>query len=442
MKLGDSIDVLRLWPQTLFGRLTLILFCGLIAAHALSFGLSTLERFQSSKDMMLAYLAKDIASSVAILERVPAAERPSWLERLERRNYKYVLRAMPSGDPKLSFLAEQIRASLAAALGPEYPLHATAVPGSAERIQIQTHLHDGDPLVIELTPSAMPLSAWLPLLLLLQLAVLAGCTWLAVRQATRPLARLAQAADSLGPDLKSERLKEDGPLEVARAAAAFNAMQARIAEYLAERAQILAAVSHDLQTPITRMRLRADLMDDDIQQEKLYRDLDAMQALVQEGIAYARSAQSVVEPARPLDIDALLESMVYDYHDAGKTVRLSGRLGRPIISRPNALRRIVSNLLDNALRFAQDVEIAVDSEASDCVSINVLDNGPGIPEDQLTAVLTPFYRVENSRSRDSGGTGLGLAIVNQLVTGLGGTLILSNRDCGGLRAQVAIPARC
>ncbi len=388
---------------------------------------------------MLGYLAKDIASSVAILDRVPAAERPSWLERLARRNYRYVLSDMPRGAPVDSALALQISTTLADALDPTSKAQVTAAPDNAERMQVHTRLSDGNPLTIELTASAMPVSTWLPLLLLLQLALLAGCTWIAVRVATRPLDRLAHAADALGPDMKTQLLAEDGPLEVARAAAAFNAMQARIAEYLAERVQILAAVSHDLQTPITRMRLRADLMEDDVQRAKLLHDLEAMQALVQEGIAYARSAHSAVEPVRSIDVDALLKSVVYDYLDAGKTVSLSGRLGRPIVARPHALRRIVCNLADNALKFAHDAALIVETDANGCVSIAILDTGPGIPDEELASVLAPFYRVETSRNRDTGGTGLGLAIVQQLVTGMGGTLTLANRDGGGLEARITIP---
>ncbi len=430
---------LRLWPRTLSGRLTLILFSGLIAAHALSFGLTAYERWQASRDMMLGYLAKDIGSSVAILNRVPAAERPSWLERIDRKNYRYVLDDMPRGEPVPSSLAERISMSLAAALGPAYQGQMSAAPDGSGRIRAHARLADGSPLTIELAPAAMPLSGWLSVLLLLQFALLAGCTWVAVRLATRPLERLAQAADALGPDMQANRLAEDGPLEVSRAAVAFNAMQGRIAAHLAERAQILAAVSHDLQTPITRMRLRADLVDDQIQRDKLHRDLDAMQALVQEGIAYARSAHSVAEPVRAVDVDALLESVVYDYLDAGKTVCLRGRVDEPMMVRPHALRRIVCNLVDNAMKFAHDAEIAVRPEAAGGVSIAVLDRGQGMPEEELERVLAPFYRLENSRSRDTGGTGLGLAIVQQLVAGMGGTLVLANRDGGGLEARVSVP---
>jgi signal transduction histidine kinase len=276
-----------------------------------------------------------------------------------------------------------------------------------------------------------------------QLLVLAVCAWYAVRLVTRPLAQLSAAADELGPDLKGQALAEDGPSEVAHAARAFNAMQQRIAGYMAERVEILAAISHDLQTPITRMRLRTDLMDNEHDREKFRQDLDAMNLLVREGVTYARTLHGATEPPLRIDADALLESMVADYEDVGQQVRLEGKAGAPIVSRPNALRRILMNLIDNALKFGTDVRLQVHAEGGRLV-VAVLDNGPGIPPDELDAVLKPFYRVESSRNRSTGGTGLGLAIAHQLAMAMGAELTLDNRAEGGLEARLTIataPAR-
>jgi len=217
-------------------------------------------------------------------------------------------------------------------------------------------------------------------------------------------------------------------------------MQRRIAGYLAERTQILAAISHDLQTPITRMRLRTDLMDDEAQRGKLQHDLDEMVALVREALAYARSLHGADEAPRKVDLDALLDTLRCDYEDAGKPVRVSGRVGRPVMSRPLALRRILANLCDNALKFGTDVELAVQLQADQAIEISVLDRGPGIPDSELEAVLQPFYRVEGSRNRDTGGTGLGLAIAQQLAAALGAQLSLANRPGGGLAARLVMPA--
>jgi len=280
-------------------------------------------------------------------------------------------------------------------------------------------------------------SGWVMWVLVIQLVVLAICAWFAVRLVTRPLAQLAAAADDLGPDLKTQRLGEEGPTEVAHAARAFNAMQQRIAGYMAERVEILAAISHDLQTPITRLRLRTDLMDNEQDQVKFRQDLDAMNSLVREGVTYARTLHGATEPPLRIDADALFESMVADYEDAGQQVLLEGRAGAPIVSRPNALRRILMNLIDNALKFGSDVRIRVHAEAGRLI-VAVVDNGPGIPPDQLEAVLKPFYRVEGSRNRSTGGTGLGLAIAHQLAMAMGAELKLQNRAEGGLEARLTL----
>jgi signal transduction histidine kinase len=278
------------------------------------------------------------------------------------------------------------------------------------------------------------------LLLLAQLALLLVCTWLAVRTAIRPLTRLSRAVDDLDPNGQGIRLDESGPTEVAYAAVAFNTMQQRIATYVKERMQLLAAISHDLQTPITRMKLRAEFMDDGVEKDKLWNDLSEMQHLVQEGVAYARSMDTSTEASRRLDLDSFLDSLVFDYLDMGKDVQLCNTNGAVIDARPHALRRVLVNLVDNALKFAGAAHIEVLSHKDNRLSILVLDRGPGIAEGELNEVLKPFYRVESSRNRDTGGTGLGLAIAQQLTLSMGGTLRLYNREGGGLCAELTLPA--
>jgi signal transduction histidine kinase len=259
-----------------------------------------------------------------------------------------------------------------------------------------------------------------------------------VRTATRPLHDLAVAADALGPDLKAARLSESGPSEVARAARAFNAMQERIAMYVTERMQILAAISHDLQTPITRMRLRVDMMDAESEGIKLRQDLQEMEALVKEGVTYARTLHGATELPCRIDPDALFDSLVCDYVDAGQAVSLQGRFGMPLMTRPQALRRIVGNLVDNALKFGGSAEIDVAMLPGGQASVAVLDRGPGIPADSLEDVFQPFYRLEASRNRQTGGTGLGLAIARQLALAMDATLELHNRAGGGLEARLTL----
>lgn len=426
------------WPRTLFMRLTLILFIGLVVAHALSFWLIMRERTEATTGLMLGYLQQDVASSVALLDRLPAAERAAWLPRLERRTYSFSLEPGMAGRAPDTKLSSMIAASFLDAIGSHYRVTAHVVPGQKDRVQAQLELSDGMPLTIDMRPAGLPISGWLPVVLLLQLILLAGVTWLGVRLATRPLVQLANAADTLGPDLRASTLPEDGPLEVARAAKAFNAMQGRINHYMAERMQILAAISHDLQTPITRMRMRADMLDDSEQREKLNHDLKEMEVLVKEGVAYARTLHGTSEPPCALDPDALLESLVFDYTDAGQKLELHGTVGHSITTRPNALRRVLINLIDNALKFSTQVELSAGEGEDGRIIIQVLDNGPGIPEAELEAVFQPFYRVEASRNRDTGGTGLGLAIARQLAQAMNASLSLHNRTAGGLEARLVL----
>lgn len=427
------------WPRTLFARLALILCIGLVLAQTLSFWLTLTERDQATTNVMMGYIEREAASSVALLDHLPPAERAQWLPRLARRSYEFILGPGITGTPPDARLSKMVAKSIADGIGTEYALTVNSVPGDKERMQVHLKLTDGTPLTIDMRPmSGVPLSPWLPLVLALQLIVLAACCWLAVRLATRPLHALAAAADTLGPDLKAARLPEDGPSEVARAAKAFNAMQDRIATYMTERMQILASISHDLQTPITRMRLRVDVMDEGPQHAKLQQDLQEMETLVKEGVAYARTLHGAAEAPIRIDPDALLDSLVCDYVDAGKDVSLHGAVGAALVTRPQALKRILGNLVDNALKFGGAAELEVSAQADGAVTIAVLDRGPGIPAESLDAVFEPFVRLETSRNRNTGGTGLGLAIARQLTLAMDAKLSLHNRTGGGLEARLML----
>lgn len=427
------------WPRTLAARLSLIFLASLLLAQGLSFALQTYERYNSARSLMLSNFEHDIDTSVAILDRLPAPERASWLSRLERSNYRYQLGTGQAGTPMGGDDEPMSVKSIKATVGARYPVTFETIEDSPPHYQAHVRLSDGEPLTIDVRPSIMPLSPWLPLLLAAQLALLVAGTWLAVRTAIRPLTRLARAAESLDPNQPAAPLEERGPTEVAHAAVAFNAMQRRIAAYVKERVQLLAAISHDLQTPITRMKLRVEFMDDSVEKDKLWSDLTEIQHLVKEGVAFARSTEPSREPAIRLQLNAFLESLVFDYLDTGKAVELSAPHELVITSRPQALRRLLTNLIDNALKFAGEAQVQVQQHPEGRLAIQVLDRGPGVPEGALSDVLKPFYRLESSRNRDTGGTGLGLAIASQLAGSLGGQLRLCNRAGGGLCAEVELP---
>ncbi len=367
----------RFLPRSIASRLYLILFGGLLIAHGLSFGMLFYERYEAASSMLMTNLEQDVGVAVKLLDRLPAHERAHWLPMLRRRTFHYQLGPGEDGEALATRTSRDMAAMIAGALGPAYPIRANMVAADPERFQVHLALSDGTPLTIEVQPSVMPLARWLPYVLVVQLALLVLCTWAAVRLATRPLARLADAAHALSPAGDGERLQEGGPTEVAHAVSAFNAMQDRIAQYMQERLQILAAISHDLQTPITRMRLRAETMDDSPARDRMLDDLGQMQHLVREGIAYARSAHGASETPVRTDLNAFLESLVYDYLDTGRTVSLTGHVDEPVQTRPHALRRIVANLIDNALHYAGAAEVDLEHDASGDVTVSRARPRPG-----------------------------------------------------------------
>lgn len=425
------------WPHTLGSRLFLILLAGLIVAYGLSFGVLFSERYMTARQVMLGTLETDVATSIAILDRVPADERPQWLPRVNRGTYQYMLGPGLQGVPEMSARGKDVADRIMEASGGRFPVMVESIPGDGNRLQAHLTLSDGSPLTIDVHPRMIPIAQWLPYVLMIQLLLLILCCWFAVRLSIRPLVALADAADALDPNAKPQPLDETGPTELARAARAFNAMRERIARFVEERVQILAAISHDLQTPITRMRLRAEMAEDSEEKRKMVRDLAEIETLVKEGLAYARTAHGDGEKPSRIDLGSFVESLAYDYQDTGKAVTIQQNIGGTIVTRPHALRRILTNLIDNAIKFGGAAELSVRRE-HDAVVIEVLDRGTGIPEDKLEAVLQPFMRLEHSRNRETGGTGLGLAIAQQLALAIGGMLTLRNREGGGLAAEVRL----
>ncbi|OWQ44451.1 two-component sensor histidine kinase [Roseateles noduli] len=447
----------RFGPRTLFARVFWLMVFGIAIAQAMAYVAIRQERSMALRTLMMSGVERDIATGIAVLDRLPVAERGAWLKRLERPNYRFALadEIDPKAGPvqRTDFNGPFVDALTQAM----QPFHIErAVQLGVKRYQLLVRLNDGSAVTVHAQRVDMPIPEWVMWVLGAQLIVLAVCSWMVVRLVTRPLKTLAAAADDLGPDLSPKLIPEEGPAEVAHAARAFNAMQQRIAGYTAERVEILAAISHDLQTPITRMRLRADLMSDEALRGKFHHDLNAMHVLVREGVTYARTLHGTSEVPARLDADALLASIVGDYEDAGEAVTLRGEAGSPIMAQPQALKRILVNLIDNALAFGGQAEIQMTrssarepqlpqtprgaQDPTPRLTIAVLDRGPGIPEEQLQAVFKPFHRLETSRNRDTGGTGLGLAIALQLATAMGGSLSLHNRTDGGLEARLTLPA--
>jgi signal transduction histidine kinase len=278
---------------------------------------------------------------------------------------------------------------------------------------------------------------------LLSTSIMAGgvilLSLLIARWLTRPLRAMAVAATSLSPDEPKSRIPEIGPLEVRQLAGAFNDMRTRISDLVRRRTEALAAVSHDLRTPLTRLKLRlADVPDAGLQ-EAMQSDLAEMEAMIEATLAYLR-VQDTSEAVRPIDLVSLLETVVNEARDAGHDVALEAPELLIVRGRHLSLKRALTNLVGNAVRFGSKVVVTARSTSGTAV-VEIADNGPGIPPDKLDAVLEPFVRLESSRNRESGGVGLGLTIAKANIGADGGSMVLRNRAEGGLSIEIRLPDR-
>jgi signal transduction histidine kinase len=262
----------------------------------------------------------------------------------------------------------------------------------------------------------------------------------AVRRITAPLSTIAAAAEHLGRDVNAPPLPESGSAEMRQAAQAFNAMQTQLRALIDNRTRMLAALSHDLRTPLTLLRLRAENVEDRHERDKMLATIAEMDAMIGATLQFA-SDQARAEPLRPADLTALVQSIVDDMADAGLDVTMTRADPVQIDCQPVALKRALTNLIDNAVKYGVRARLSLIATPQQ-VEITVDDDGPGIPEDQLQRVFEPFYRVEQSRSRETGGVGLGLAIAQAVVAAQNGTLTLSNRVPNGLNAKIVLPRTC
>jgi signal transduction histidine kinase len=478
---------MRLVPQSLFGRLVLVLLAGLVLAQLASLYINATERGQLLSRAGGMQLAQRIADIAKLLDSLAPAERRRIVAVFDAPPLAISLDRPPLGeadaraesDVRLSVFTGLLRYALgeelpvavirpagAARFGAppagfapppgrfappgspmmQHPMMRPGPPGFAPDgafFVVQVLLRDGTRVTFDSYLS--PQDASIPLRLALTSLVLLGTvlvlSLVAVRWLTGPLSALATAAEQLGRDIDRPPLPETGPLEVRRAARAFNTMQQRLSRFIADRTRILTAMSHDLKTPITRLRLRSEMLDDATLRGKIAKDLDEMQSMVTQTLDYLRHASSS-EAVQPVDLGALIESLQADYRDTGSEVEIEGRVAQPalqpIAGRPLALRRCLANLLDNALRYGRRAVVRVEDGAKE-VTIRVLDEGPGIPDAELEQAFEPFFRGEASRSRETGGTGLGLGIARNIARAHGGELVLRNRPSGGLEAVLSLP---
>jgi signal transduction histidine kinase len=441
----------RFAPDSILGWLALILVAGLAASQALTALAHNMDRNEAIVEIEDLRAAERVATFATFLQHTAPVLRPSVAQSFSGPSMTVDVtnRSNVAEDEalnrRLSHLAKAVSERLHGTGWQEIRV-AEGAPTDAQKarglmpIRTSIALRDGAWINFEFAAiESLPLAtirviAWTAASVLLVL----GLSYYAFRRVTRPLESLTRAAEALGRSGRTEALQETGAREVRRAARAFNEMQGRIRRLLEDRMQMVAAISHDLRTPITRLKLRAEFVDDTEQREKMLRDLDEMQAMIKETLALAREDANP-EPRARVDLAQLLADSVEGMEhvtlerDAALTAGAAVTEAQPI-----ALKRAVVNLIENAVVYGKAARVRLVQTARD-FEIVIEDEGPGIPETELERVFRPFYRLEASRNRESGGTGLGLAIARSVVRSNGGDIALANRPEGGLRATIVLP---
>ena len=369
------------------------------------------------------------------------------VERLQRKlGDDYVVRLVRGGPPRrdaVSLSEERGPEGFGEpppreGFGPQLPPGGPRGPPMDRRpFEIEITLPDGDAVTFRM-PMPRP-GPPLPRQIFFEFGlltlVLGAVLYLMTRTITRPLGKLAVAAEAVGRGTRVDPLPEEGGRELRAATRAFNSMQERLRRYLDSRTRVLAAMSHDLRTPLTRLRLRVESIEDDALRARCEADLDEMNSMIRGALGVFRGLNDD-EAATPIDINALLDAVRTEVAEMGATVTLTGSATATYEGKPLALKRCLANLIGNAIQYGSEANISVEDGAA--LTIHVRDRGPGIPSEALEQVFEPFFRLESSRSRDTGGTGLGLSIARDIAQAHGGSITLKNVE-PGLEAVLMLP---
>jgi signal transduction histidine kinase len=435
----------RLYFDSMAGRLFVFLLVGVVSSASLALGVADLHRQADLARLRWERLADRVQDFVSLTDNAPPSLRTELMtngvpgiypsqgqERVLGPEAELTRRLIRRSGPNIS----------AAAVEPGTCFPHPATRSSYSQMHcwlVSARMTDGRPLRFTIiNPRAEELRLWDfdPLFLTTLVFTVGALTFFAARMAAAPLRDLSRAARSLGSDLDSSPLLERGPNEVRDAIRAFNTMQAELRTHLAERTKILASITHDLQTPLTRLRLRLEKVNDVALRSRLIDDLQGMQILIREGLDFSRGDQ-IDEPFAPVALDALLESLVEDAEERGQHALLLQPSGYDVEARPRALQRCLANLLDNALKYGGDAVITAQEDGG-ALAIRIRDHGPGIPADKLESAFAPFVRLDNAQRHRAHGAGLGLTIARMLAQKNEAELTLANHPEGGLEAVLTL----
>ncbi|MBY0544870.1 MAG: two-component sensor histidine kinase [Gammaproteobacteria bacterium] len=415
------------FPRWAFGKIILWVLSLVIITQLILFVIysqkNTSAQFKINRDV----IARQVINLIQTVENTPEDQQADLVSALSIPNFSVSISSKPKWNPQFQ------TSSLWHILW--------KISEQAPDIQLSFYLSNSKWLNI--LAKIEPQSSLLALLLLgmevaLTLTILVSL--LSINRYTKPLKNFIEAADKLGVDVRTKPLPIDGPAAIRAMADAMNRMQQRITDLLTARTQMLAAISHDLRTPITRLKLRAQYVDEPKLQEKIIGDLDQMEAMLAETLAFARE-EGRKEERVLLDLASLVDSVCEDFASVGHTIEYLGVFERcTYYGGPVGLKRVLNNILENAIKYAGNARVKLEI-VKDEYLISVEDDGPGIPKSQLTQVFLPFYRGEHSRSRQTGGMGLGLAVAKDIIRAHGGNIELTSRETGGLMVLIRLPVQ-
>ncbi|MBC7636016.1 MAG: two-component sensor histidine kinase [Acetobacteraceae bacterium] len=443
--------VAGVWPNSLAGRTALVLAASLTLVQAAGLAIYALDRM----DLLTLAMQRDAAVRAISLYRVVSLSSPDGRRAaLATAEQDGGVSARLQADPPVTELAytaaamqRQFRADmLLVPLPQEQRPREIAILGGpqSQRFVIGFRMEDRLWLNMDIdlpTPRPWQSNNFLAAFLLMAVVATVLSVW-AVRRRIAPIGTLAAAAEVLGRDVNAPPLSQEGPTEIAAAAMAFNTMALRIRRFVQDRTFMLTAIGHDLRTPITRLKLRAEFVDDDDLRARMLNDLDELQAMVSATLAVGRDI-TADEPATRVDLVALLRTLLDElsdtFPDHAEHLTYTGPDSLPIHARPLALKRAIVNLVQNALNYGGLARVSLAPVRNGLVTLLVDDDGPGIADAKLEDVFQAFLRLEPSRNRETGGTGLGLTIARNILRAHGGDVKLENRPSGGLRVVVTLP---
>jgi signal transduction histidine kinase len=430
---------LRLIPHHIATRMAATIILSLVATQVIN-GLVYFALVGSPDAEFAAHvLLERIAATARIIDDASPVDRPHFVAVLARPSMELALGTHPpEQEPTREWPFDIAQRHIKMALDPDREVVVTRNDSGGALTWVP--LRNGGWLSVTVADPPIVASTrlgQLALRLALVAIVVAPISFWAARKLSAPLAAFAEAAEKLGVDGGGPPLKERGPRELRTAIRAFNRMQERLKRFVDDRTRMLAAMSHDLRTPLTRLRLRAEFVEDAEQQQKMLAEVDEMTAMIDATLDFAR-ADARREDARSVDLGELVASVCDDAVDANEDVTFEPAPRCEILGRSIALRRAIANVTGNAVKYAGGARVRVAALGPE-FAVEIDDDGPGIPEHERERVFAPFYRIETSRSRETGGTGLGLAVARSIVRAHGGDIRLSSRDGGGLRVTILLP---